>query len=252
MSQAMRGCELFKEHYESFVLGMLEGEESAGIQAHLDEGCPVCLAQVRQATELVACVAWLAPLRQPRAAIRSKLLQTVRAQQPRRARLLPLSTWATIAAMLILGVFALVQFRERNREIAQLNALNRELTARNETYLRALAIVGTAGTRTVSLTPTAPAAPQVNAYWNEIAGLLLTGRGMPSPPTGRTYQLWVVPKKGNPISAGIFDPDAQGRALLISRPQATQANAAALAITEEAAGGVPQPTSKPIWVGPIG
>jgi anti-sigma-K factor RskA len=251
MSQRMTGCELFKEHYESFVLGMLEGEERAGIQDHLDEGCAVCLAQVRQATELVACVAWLAPVRQPPAALRRKLLQTVQAQQPKRAWL-PLSTWAAIAAMLILGALAVVEFRERHRAIAQLDALDRELTARNENYLRALTIVGTAGTRTISLTPTAPAAPKVNAYWNEIAGLLLTGRGMPAPTTGRTYQLWVVPKKGIPISAGIFDPDAQGRALLISQPQATQANAAALAITQEPAGGVPQPTSKPIWVGPIG
>lgn len=46
-----------------------------------------------------------------------------------------------------------------------------------------------------------------------------------------------TPKTGNPVSAGIFEPDSQGRVLLISKPDATPANAAAVAVTEEPAGG---------------
>jgi anti-sigma-K factor RskA len=119
-------------------------------------------------------------------------------------------------------------------------------------YTRVLAVLSAPGTRSISLAATTAASPQVNAYWNEIAGLVLTGRHMPALPADRTYQLWVVPKTGNPVSAGIFEPDVEGSALLISQPQAKQSDAAALAITQEPAGGRPQPTSKPVWVGPIG
>ncbi len=245
------GCELLEEHYEPFALGVLEGSERAEIQAHLDEGCPVCVPAVRRASELVGRVALASPEAVPPAALRRKLLATIQAQQPKRLRL-PVWSWAVAAALAIACLVLGAGIRERNRELAQLSRLNDELQDRDATYRRALAILSAPGTRSVALAAVAPASPQVNAYWNEIAGLVLTGRHMPALPPNRTYQLWVVPKKGNPVSAGTFEPGAQGLALLISRPAAKPAEAAALAITDEPAGGRPQPTTKPIWVGPLG
>ena len=94
--------------------------------------------------------------------------------------------------------------------------------------------------------------PAVRAYWNESLGLALTGSELPALSSERNYQLWVVPKQGSPISAGVFQPDAAGTVLLLSTPEATLAESAALAITEEPAGGSPQPTTTPIWVASVG
>ena len=68
-------------------------------------------------------------------------------------------------------------------------------------------------------------------------------------PAGRTYQLWLVTKNAQKISAGTFNTDASGRAVV----QATYALAAidlgAIAITEEPTGGSPQPTGDILIVG---
>jgi hypothetical protein len=69
----------------------------------------------------------------------------------------------------------------------------------------------------------------------------LVARDLPVPAAGRTYQLWLVTPKAK-ISAGTFLPRPDGAAEV----QATYALApdalTAIAVTEEPAGGVPQPT----------
>jgi hypothetical protein len=69
----------------------------------------------------------------------------------------------------------------------------------------------------------------------------LVARDLPVPAPGRTYQLWLVTPKAK-ISAGTFSPRADGAAEV----QATYALApgalTAIAVTDEPAGGVRQPT----------
>jgi anti-sigma-K factor RskA len=66
-----------------------------------------------------------------------------------------------------------------------------------------------------------------------------------------TLQLWMVPKKGAPMSVGIFRPDAAGHVMLVAATGEPITEIAALAISEEPAGGSAQPTSPPVWVGPL-
>ena len=115
------------------------------------------------------------------------------------------------------------------------------------------ALLAASETRAVQLKPVSVEIPFVNIFWNEEIGLLVTSQNVPAIPAGREWQLWILPKKGNPISAGIFQPDANRAVLKLTRPAAPMRmkDAAALTITVEPAGGSPQPTSKPQWMGRI-
>ena len=81
---------------------------------------------------------------------------------------------------------------------------------------------------------------------------MLAGNGIAPSLPGRTRQLWIVPKQGAPISAGVFSPTAKGEVLLIAANIAAPDLAQALAISDEPTGGSPQPTTQPGWIGAVG
>jgi hypothetical protein len=116
---------------------------------------------------------------------------------------------------------------------------------------RVLAVLTSRDARMIRLATSAPEAPAFRAYWSRPEGLVLVGSNIPAPASGRAMQLWVVPKQGVPISAGVFTPSAHGMVLHIAQTVAAPGDAAALAISDEPAGGSPQPTTKPNWVGPL-
>lgn len=56
---------------------------------------------------------------------------------------------------------------------------------------------------------TAPA-PRGQLLWSRSRGFVVSGSGVPVPPPGSTYQLWLFTISG-PVSAALATPDAQGR-----------------------------------------
>jgi anti-sigma-K factor RskA len=80
--------------------------------------------------------------------------------------------------------------------------------------------------------------------------VVMIANELPQAPAGRTYQLWAIAGRGAPVSLGTFDSDANGRAsLVLPVDRAMRIDVAA--VTEEPAGGSPQPTTQPFLVGEI-
>lgn len=245
-----------QQQYLEFALGTLEGDEYEEIQNLLAQGDQECSRGVAEARAVVAGLSYAAPQATPPAHVRKRLLAAV--AEPRQSRSwTPYLAWAVAAGLLIFAVLTgrraqtlEVELADLQQRYEQLSTEHQKILAQTETYRRVLAIVSAPGTRSVSLS--AQQSPQLQAYWNEPLGLVLAGQNVPLPAPDRTLQLWIIPAQGNPIDAGIFRPDDTGRALYIASPGISISQAAALAITDEPAGGQPQPTTTPIWVGQIG
>jgi anti-sigma-K factor RskA len=58
--------------------------------------------------------------------------------------------------------------------------------------------------------------------------------------------MWVIPKGGKPVPAGLFQSAADGTAMHVLTGPVDVAGTAAVAVTLEPEAGVPQPTSTPI------
>jgi hypothetical protein len=61
----------------------------------------------------------------------------------------------------------------------------------------------------------AAAIAAARAYWSPARGLLVVADRLPAPPTGRIYQVWVIPDQQKPVSAGLLGEQSGGRGMLI-------------------------------------
>lgn len=186
---------------------------------------------------------------------RVRRLQPGRAASPaavptpvRRLRVLP---WLAVAASL---GWAVVATRNANRERVDRLAV---VATNDSLRLHAASLDSVVGlllapeVETVSMSATG-APPRARMYWNRASGqVVLAAHRLPSAPQGRTYQLWGIPAGQSPVSLGTFNTDSSGSVRAsFSVPAGVTISVGA--VTEEPAGGSPQPTSPPFLVGQVG
>lgn len=267
----MADCDQLREHYEAYAIGALEGADRAELEAHLARNCSACTAGVAQARYIVSQLALTAPDQELPASLRTKIMEAARAEgasprrttqiepAPRRAWV-PAWAWAAAAVLILFASYSLYQNVKMQRDVNDLNAslenAQRErlrLEQQRATYDKAMAIMEAQGTHSMPVKPSDEKMPMLQVYVHEKMGVVIAASNVPMPAQGREYQLWMVPKtgKGAPISAGVYMPDSSGSVLAVAPPMANMDDIAALAVTEEPMGGSPQPTSKPMWVGPL-
>jgi len=94
----------------------------------------------------------------------------------------------------------------------------------------------------LQLTAGTPRAPWAWMFWNHATNRwTFFAHNLPQAPAGKTYQLWLVTPRAK-ISAGTFTPEANGSAAVQATYALARDSLRAVAVTEEPAGGVPQPT----------
>lgn len=72
---------------------------------------------------------------------------------------------------------------------------------------------------------------------------------LPPVPSQKAYELWLIPKQGAPIPAGVFKPDTRGSAMVLNPPLTPGTEAKAFAITVEPEAGSTTPTMPIVMVG---
>lgn len=253
--------------FDEYVLGVLEGEDLRAVQAHL-ETCAECSRKVEQARARMALLGLAAPPATPSPTARQHLLEGLHppARKPGAVPIRASSrSWATLgigalAAAVILACLAAFLLISNRRLRLRLEALQSSQEQSQAAERRQQAAVKNAravmdvltspGTMKVSLAALqARPVPQGKAFYNPEKGLVFYAANLPSLPAGRTYQLWLLPLNGKPVSAGIFKTDKTGNGQILLPLLPRGISAKAFAVTVEPEGGRPQPTGKMVLMG---
>jgi anti-sigma-K factor RskA len=213
---ASRERESTHELAAGYALGALDDDDRRAFDEHL-ASCESCREELVSLEDAAAALAFAEEGPEPPTALRERLLAAVHEEAEkvvpitRRRWRVPSAVALAAAACLALGLglwATLGPGGSRAREPQK------------------LALSGAAGTLEVSRTGHAT----------------LTVNRLGSPPAGKTYEAWVI-RSGKAKPAGLFRGRA-GTSIVEIGPQVPRGSVVAL--TLERAGGVPQPTTKPL------
>ena len=259
MTQPMAHDQAWSE-LAAFALDSVTPDERAAIEAHLVT-CASCREELRAMSAATAALGTSVPSspmdRARSAAVKRRLLARVEADKtgvtPIRSAAIParparLPWWITAAASVafIVAMYQRAQVsgeREQMRtalaaESLRVAALQDTLAVRERTLL---AMAGS-DVKVVELVAN-NRRPSARMFWAQSTNTwTMFAHNMPAPPSGRTYQLWLITRDGQRISAGTFAPNPSGDAVVSAQYAMAPDSLQAIAVTDEPAGGMPQPT----------
>jgi len=243
-------CEELRDHYDLYAIGLAEEPERGEIREHLNRGCEVCMAELKRARELAAIIERSAPLATPSPKLRRRILASAGVESRR------LGWWAPFWAVAALcAIFAAAFFNSREkdlgRELARAREEVREQTVELTRLTEAFAILNGPDTTETSFGGSQPQPPKGKVFVNPSQGVLLMASNLPPARAGKIYEMWIIPKNGKPVPAGLFQSAMEGTALYVRRGAVDVNATGAVAVTLENEGGAPQPTSTPIIVAAI-
>lgn len=273
------------EALAAYALDALARDEAAFLARHLAE-CPRCRQEVDALREAVSAVALSVPQVAPPASLRARVLAQATAtprasdaaatavpvpppavappdtRPPRpmseergASRPNPMLPWlaAAACATIAIGLGAAWQGARSEQQtllaaVARADSLLADqqivIAARDSLLLQVLG----PEVETTTLAATG-SAPTMRLFFDRTRGVMVvSARRLPPAPDGRTYQLWGIGTDGRPVGLGLFNTGADG-AVIVSLPVEADARFTISAVTDEPAGGSPQPTSTPFLVG---
>jgi anti-sigma-K factor RskA len=250
--------------FELYALGALEGDERQALESHA-ASCAECARKLAEAQGRIALLAFAAPRIEPSPAVKERLLRAARGAASRDLRQQgPAApepqgatgwwTWVLAAAAAVLAAASLVlwnQNKHLDHELADMRAAMQEQQKQLD-YARNVAhLIEAKDTISVALAPM-PGMPQGAAHvmYNAKMGMLMYDGWIDPPPQDKSYQLWIVPMDGAPISAGVFNPVTDDSAHWMTKMPVGVA-VKAFAVTLEPAGGMSQPTGPKVLAGPV-
>jgi anti-sigma-K factor RskA len=243
----MSSCQDFHDDFELYALGVLDPEEKTEIDAHLRTDCAICDAALKNALAVNAILMSMAPDVVPPARLKRRVLASVGVH--------PMS-WSWLAAlaaacMLVIALWLSVQERSRSSELAQARHTLIQVSSQRDRLMQALSFLDDPATLPVSFGKGQPLPPRGNVFVHSKLGVLLIASNLPPAQTGKTYEMWVIPKGGAARPAGLFQSGVDGTAMYILSGPLDVGTLSAVAVTLEPEAGSAAPTSKPIIVAPL-
>lgn len=264
-------CDQRAEFLLPFVLGTLDEAESVALHSHLASGCPRCAGSLAEAEATLAHLPLALDPVTPSPAAREKLLRAIAVPEGRgaaphaaAARTRP-GAWAWAFPALAAAAAALVTFlvvdashrRELSMLQARIDAQSAEisvLAARVDEHSRLTRVLTAPRLLMVSLGGAGDASDAWGrVLWEREGGTWdLYTRRLPPAGRNRTYELWLITDDERKVPAGTFDVDAEGSGTLRLEIPEGIGTIVAAAVTDEPAGGSPQPTGTIRLLGTIG
>jgi anti-sigma-K factor RskA len=210
----------------AYALDALDADQRLAFEEHLGE-CERCRADVAEFRGTAALLAYGAPATAPRAALRDRILNQVRAERAvvvplrRRPRLVLAAASGLAAAAAIALAFWVVSLS------GELDRTRAALAVLADPAARSIELEGAAGRLVVAADGDAA----------------LVVRDLPAAPQGKTYEAWVI-QGDRPAPAGLFEGEDARDLVLLDRRVPPDA---VIAVTLEEEGGVDVPTGTPLF-----
>lgn len=254
--------------YDLYALGALRGEECAAIESHV-ASCEDCSRKLAEARGRIALLALSVDPVEPSPGIKEALFRQLNASaeghvarsrtpEPRRTSFFSAAWWTAVwapaaGALALVTIFLWLQNNRLNDQVSEQHAAVMKLQSQIDQTQTLVDLFAARDSIHVSLSPSREARGATGSVlYNARLGKILYSDTLSSPPPNKSYQLWLVPTTGDPISAGIVAPTAapgSGTQIIATVPAGTSAKA--FAVTVEPTGGSPQPTGPKILAGGI-
>jgi hypothetical protein len=154
---------------------------------------------------------------------------------------------AVAAGALIAAVVFSTRAQRTSEELQRVRAESAAQTRELARLSEAFAILNQPDARQVVFGGAAPQPPRGRVFLDRTRGVLLLASNLPPAPAGKTYEMWVIPKGGKPVPAGLFQSAADGTALHVRPGPVNVAGTAAVAVTLEVAAGATVPNLPPVF-----
>ena len=260
------------EKLELLAAGALPEPEAAAIQAHVCD-CADCGTNLAEARGIAALLGFA--VKQDRAAgtVKAELMARIRANResdernawPRKVLHEPEAmpreskagiswwTWALSAAALVLAVVS-IGLSWQNRRIAGELTKERQAAERmvqdREQIEKYVGVLAAPDTITVKLSGTGETKKMSGTVkFNAKVGMVLYAADLPKLPAHKSYQMWLVPTDGAPISVGLLGPGGRAWGNMWTGDVPANTAAKGFVVTVEAVGGVAEPTGPEVLQG---